>query len=61
MNLIMFDSLSLSLLLAIFACAAGLVWFAGTRLSRYANALAKNGNGRRRRWKTIVGWCHFAS
>jgi cation:H+ antiporter len=41
MNLIDFDQLSLSVIILIFTCAAGVVWFGGTRLSRYANALAK--------------------
>lgn len=41
MDLIDFDQLSLFVVCLFFACAAGVVWFAGTRLSRYVNALAK--------------------
>jgi cation:H+ antiporter len=41
MDLINFDQLSLFVICLIFACSAGVVWFAGTRLSRYTNALAK--------------------
>lgn len=36
-----FEGISLPVTIAIFAAAAGVVWFAGTRLSRYADALAK--------------------
>lgn len=41
MNVMDFESSSLVTVMAIFAVAAGVVWFAGSRLSRYADALAK--------------------
>jgi cation:H+ antiporter len=43
----MFDSLSLAANLGVFAAAAAIVWLAGTRIARYADAIAeKTGMGR---------------
>jgi hypothetical protein len=43
----MFDSLSLAGNLSVFAAAAAIVWLAGTRIARYADAIAeKTGMGR---------------
>ena len=39
--MINFEPLPLVFVILIFALASGVVWFAGTRLSRYADALAK--------------------
>lgn len=41
MDILNFEGLSLTLVLVIFVAAAAIVWFAGTRLARYADALAK--------------------
>ena len=41
MDLINFGDLSLVIICVIFICASALVWLAGTRLSRYTDALAK--------------------
>ena len=40
MNFLNLDALSLALVFAVFIAASGLVWFAGTRLSQYADRLA---------------------
>lgn len=41
MDFMQFEAFPLVVIYLIFAAAAGLVWFSGTRLSRYADALAK--------------------
>ena len=41
MDLVNFESTSLWVIILIFLAAAGVVWFSGTKLSRYADALAK--------------------
>jgi cation:H+ antiporter len=41
MNLLNLNESSLALLVGLFIAASGLVWFAGTRLSRYADTFAE--------------------
>ena len=41
MDVINFEEFSLAVIFMIFGLAAGAVWFAGTKLARYADALAK--------------------
>lgn len=41
MGVIEFNELALGMLLVVFAIAAGIVWFAGTKLSQYGDLIAK--------------------